>query len=367
MKLNSRLSAVLFLRSLGLFVRSPSQGLKRLLFLLICSIPASLFGQLPAIGIIDYYGVHELSIVQVQQALQIKLGERLSESSIPDVLVLAKQRLEAISGVLNARLELVCCDAGKTILYVGIEERGAQAPHFRTAPKGSARLPAEIVAAGDAFQKALMEAILQGDASEDHSQGHTLNHNPALRAIQERYITLATRDLVNLRDVLRNSADVGQRALAAQVIGYAPEKRVVVTDLGYGMLDPDSSVRNNAMRVLWVIAGFAQEHPELKIEIDSHPFVEMLNSVVWTDRNKSSAALMALTGQRDSVLLTDLRKHALTSLVEMARWKSAGHANPAYVILGRIAGLSEKQISDAWDRNDRETVIAAASKAASRD
>ena len=357
----------MFWRSVRHFVRLLAQGLKLLLYLLISTNPAPLFGQLPAIGVIDYYGVRHVSAELVRQGLQIKLGDRLSESSMPEIVAGAKQRLEAISGVLHARLEFVCCGAGKTTLYVGIEEMGAPAPQFRAAPQGAVRLPAEIVGAGDAYQKATLEAVLKGDASEDDSQGHTVSHSPARRTIEERYIRFAARELVNLRDVLRNSADAGQRALAAEVIGYAPEKRVSAADLEYGMLDPDSGVRNNAMRALWVIAGFAQKHPELKIEIDPHPFVELLNSLYWTDRNKSSAALMALAGQRDPALLTDLRDHALASLVEMARWKAEGHAYPAYIILGRIAGLSETQISNAWDRNDRETVIAAASKTASRD
>jgi hypothetical protein len=47
-------------------------------------------------------------------------------------------------------------------------------------------------------------------------------------------------------------------------------------------------------------------------------------------------------------------------LVEMARWKSDGHAKPAFVILGRIAGYSDDAANAAWVRGERELVIGAA-------
>lgn len=184
--------------------------------------------------------------------------------------------------------------------------------------------------------------------------------------MQEHFVTLAAQHLSQLRDVLHNSADSNQRTLAAQVIGYSAEKQAVAPDLVEAMKDPDAGVRNNAMRALWVMARFAQQHPEQHIEIPAQPFIEMLNSIEWTDRNKSSVALDELTRKRDPALLAELRKQAIPSLVEMARWKAPGHAQPTFFILGRLDGLTEKEISNAWDHN-REAVISAALKGAKGD
>ena len=57
---------------------------------------------------------------------------------------------------------------------------------------------------------------------------------------------------------------------------------------------------------------------------------------------------------------SQLRNRALPALVEMSRWKTLEHALPAFILTGRVAGLSEQQIQDAWTRGDRESVIAAA-------
>ena len=65
-------------------------------------------------------------------------------------------------------------------------------------------------------------------------------------------------------------------------------------------------------------------------------------------------------------LLAQLRDRALTSLVEMARWKSRGHAAAGFFILGRIAGLPEQEIFEAWEKNDREAIINAAMKRANK-
>ena len=99
-----------------------------------------------------------------------------------------------------------------------------------------------------------MRAVERGDAAEDRSRGHAFAHNPITRAIQERFVTYAKRDLSQLRLVLRSSGDAAHRALAALVLGYAPYKQAVVEDLVNGISDPADEVRNNAMRSLLVFA-----------------------------------------------------------------------------------------------------------------
>ena len=321
------------------------------------SLPFVSFAQdMPPIGTIDYYGIRRVSKAEVERALQIKTGAKVSKP-----LLRAEKRLQALPGVASAKLNFVCCDpTGKTILYVGIQETGARTLRFRVAPKENVKLPPEIVAAEQSFEDALMKAVEAGDAGEDDSQGYTLNHNPALRAVQERFIGFAARDVALLRNVLHTSSNADQRALAAEVMGYSEDHRAVVPDLEYAMSDRDYNVRNNAMRALAVIAGYANTHPSLGINIPAHPFIKMLNSLVWNDRDKAGFALRQLTENRDPAVLAELRKDALPALVEMARWKTPGHADMFCILLGRIAGLPEKTISSDLASGQKEEIIAAA-------
>jgi len=73
--------------------------------------------------------------------------------------------------------------------------------------------------------------------------------------------------------------------------------------------------------------------------------------------------LARLTEDRDPKVLAQLRERALASLAEMARWRSLEHALPAFLIAGRLAGLSEAEIESAWSKGDREAVITRALKA----
>ncbi len=313
--------------------------------------------QAPPIGIVDFYGLRSLSEARVREALKIKEGD-LPPNSLEEI----QARLEALPNVRQARVTGVCCEGGKTIIYVGIDENGVTNLKFRPAPNGRVRLPDEMMQTSHSFEDALGKAIQRGDNREDDSQGHALFNAPEARPFQEHYIEFAARNLELLRRVLRESSDAEHRALAAEIIGYASNKRAVVEDLVYGMSDPDSNVRNNSMRALSIIARFAYSHPQQHIEVPWDPFVEMLNSIEWSDRNKSSWALFNLTEKRDPRLFSRLRERAIPSLVEMSRWHSPGHAQAAFFILGRVAGLSDKEIEQAWSSGKREVLIETVTK-----
>ncbi len=316
------------------------------------------------IGIIDFYGLIKTSPADARAALAFKEGDKIemSDDERPATIKDSEASLARLPGVESARTELVCCEAGRVIVYVGVQERGAPALHLRAAPHGQERLPADVVQTGEEFSKALMSAVERGDAAEDRSQGHSLMHDPAARAIQERFVTFASRDLELLRRVLQDTGDADERALAAQVLGYAADKQSVVADLVNAMADPSPNVRNNAIRALMVFVDPSARASGLVVRVPAAPFIEFLRSPVWSDRNKASLALMSLSEARDPGVLASLRQSSLGPLVEIARWKSAGHAMPGFMILARIAGYSDADAQRLWDQGKREVVIEAAMK-----
>ena len=164
----------------------------------------------------------------------------------------------------------------------------------RPTPAGAVRLSQPVLEAGEEFEKALLAVVKKGNASEDDSQGHALSHNPRLRTVEERYMSFAARHMDNLRDLIAHTLPTGkQRAMATEVLGYAPDKQAVAPDLEFAIPDPDPDAVNNAMRALALIAGFEQTHPSLGIHVNPLPFVALLNSLVWSDRNKAAFALFA--------------------------------------------------------------------------
>ncbi len=338
------------------------RGVAWLLAFVLTGVAHPAIAQTFQIGIIDFYGLQRVSASEARAALTFAEGDSISFESDepPAFLVESERRLAKLPGVVSARTNIVCCDQGRLIIYVGVEAEGTAMLHFRDAPRGSARLPADVVQAGEEFSQAFTAAVERGDAAEDDSQGHALYHDPATRAVQERFVSFAARDAKQLRRVLRESSDAGERALAAQVLGYVADKQSVVDDLVHGMSDPSENVRNNSMRALLVFTRMKPAAGKSIPRVSYDPFVGLLNSLVWTDRNKSSLALMELTVSRDPKLMAKLRKQAMQSLADMARWKTEGHAMPALVILGRIADWADEDAVAAWRSGEREKVIAAA-------
>jgi hypothetical protein len=306
---------------------------------------------MPRVGIIDFYGLRQLTRADLSAAIRVQIGDSLTYSQEE-----LRKRLLAVPGVLDADVSLICCDAGRSILYIGVREAGAPMLVFDAAPVGSEVLPPEILAVSSRYMRALIEGVRAGQSGEDDSAGHSLSLYPPARAEQEQMAAFAASHTGLLRTVLRHSANGQHRALAAQVIAYAPDKSSIIPDLVAAVRDPDEQVRNNAVRALGVMAMYAQSHPGPALNVPSAPFVDLLSSLEWTDRNKASFALAALTTTRDTALLRELRERALPDLIEIARWRSPGHALAAAVVLGRIGGLAEEEIFRMFQK-DREALV----------
>jgi len=204
------------------------------------------------------------------------------------------------------------------------------------------------------MDNAWMNAVMKGHATEDDSEGYTLTHEPKARRAQLAIRDYALHNEALIAEVLASSSDARHRAIAAQMLGYARQSDQQVDALVRASLDADDDVRNDAVRALEVLAG---AKADLAKRIPPEPFVHLIRSGAWSDHNKASLLLLALTKTRDPKVLTLLRTDALDSLVEMARWRSVGHAEAALTIIGRIAGLSEASLNTLIEAGEAETII----------
>ncbi|MBI4890444.1 MAG: hypothetical protein HY821_07440, partial [Acidobacteria bacterium] len=133
-------------------------------FSLLLGLPSS---AQPSVGTIEIFGLRKISPDKVRKVLAVNAGEPLPKSK-GDV----EERLETIEGVVRARLEAYCCDQGKVILYVGIEERGTLGSSLKPYPQDETlELPPEIISAYSDFSSALSLASSGGDLQEDLSEG----------------------------------------------------------------------------------------------------------------------------------------------------------------------------------------------------
>lgn len=313
---------------------------------LVGALTTPAVAQIPAIGAVEVYGARGVAPDSVKRVAGVTQGD-----AAPEDREAIEDRVKRLRGVSDAEVSVVCCENGASVVYIGIQE-GAARFQPRPAPTGVVAVPDEVIQAEIEFSAALQEAVMDGRADEDHSAGHALMKDPRARAAQVRFIDLAELYGDSLRAVLRESRFPLQRALAAQVLGYLPDKGEAVAALAPALTDASAAVRNDAARALWIIAGYARDKPELRAAIPVEPLVAMLHSLAWTDRNKASLVLMALTASRDSSVLALLDSGARTPLEEMARWNTQ-HGLAPFVLLGRIEGMEDEKIFAEWQARTR--------------
>ncbi len=309
----------------------------------------------PHVGTIEIYGARKVSVQRIRSSIHIKDGDPLpSREDVED-------RIDKVPGIVASRVEAACCKAGAMILYVGVQERDAPRFEFHPAPTENVSLPVELVGNYHTFLDAVSDSLRGKNADEDLTNGYSLMADPECRQLQQSFLPFADHDLALIDHVLRDSADAEQRTIAAYVLQYAPRgprtSKTLVDGLQYALQDQDDTVRETAMRSLGAVAVGARLHPGQQIRIEPTWFIELMNSVVWSDRHNASLALVNLTEKHDPETLALLRERALRSVIEMARWQDLKHALPAFILAGRLAGLDEKEIQDAWVSGDRDRVL----------
>ena len=328
---------------------------KPLVYLLFLACAEVTHAQQVKIGIIDYFGTKQIDVAKVKSSMPVHEGDMVTFDNFPNLIIEMKAAVERITGKEPTDVAPGCCDKnGNWYIYIGLPGKNIQSLHYNAAPRGTIRFPAEIERLYETSLDLNMEAV-KAQAIEDRTKGYALSSYPPLRAKQLAMREYATHHSTLIRRVLSESFEAGQRRVAAQFLGYAPHNRLQVYALVRASRDQDEIVRNNAVRALGVLA---ESSPSIAREIPARDFILMLNSDNWTDRNKGSLLLGALTLRRDRKLLSVLRTKASESLLEMARWREYGHASYSRFLLGRIAGIEEKQLQKLA-HDDVNAIIAA--------
>lgn len=148
-----------------------------------------------------------------------------------------------------------------------------------------------------------------------------------------------------LAAVLREDSRDVHRADAAFLLAHLSSGVRVVELMLPAIRDSSSLVRNNAMRVLALIA---EHHPEIPIPVE--PILEALHFPQTTDRNKAAAILAGISSRPMSPRLREqIIGGAGELLVDMLALRQPNNHDYAHKILKHLGGrdLGEHAV-DAW-------------------
>jgi hypothetical protein len=326
-----------------------------LLIILLLAVVALAQENHRRIGQIDFYGYAGLDLEKVRAALPLREGDDFRDSDFVETLDRIRAAITTVIGQPPTDIALVCCDdQGGQMIYIGLPGKSMRMVPYNPPPKGPARFPVGVINLYQQTMATSSQDVRKGTSKEDESKGYALSSNPELRAKQ-----LATREYATHHErlvlrVLASSRDAEQRIVAAHILGYARQSKEQIGALVRASYDADDTVRNNAIRALAVLA---QSNSRVAVRIPAEHFVAMLNSGSWTDRNKAGFLLDELSSRRNPKLLSRLRSQALDSLIEMARWRSRGHAGTARILLGRIAGIEETSLQQRVGAGEVDQII----------
>jgi hypothetical protein len=237
------------------------------------------------------------------------------------------------------------------------EEDRAERMTFDPAPTGTHADPDGLLALWNEYERKAMGMMMDGTlkaTAEACPFWHCISFgHEALIPYRDAFgkrVPPVERELVA---VLREEKRDHERGAAAYLLAHLASGPRVVELMLPSMSDPSQHVRNNAMRVLALIAS---NHPEVAIPIG--PVLAALRYPSTTDRNKASAILEGITSRGVSA---ELRAQILASvgelLVDMLALRQPNNHDFAYKILKHLSGrdLGERNIEAwrAWVRSPR--------------
>ena len=305
------------------------------------------------IGAIDYFGYDGIDLAGVKAKMPLHVGDSVTFASFDKKAVMGE--VSAATGHGVSDVALVCCrDDGTVLVYVGLDGKSSRPLAVRNGFAGSAPLPKEAVSLYEREVQALGEAVAAGRAGEDYSGEYPLSVDPQLRKVQVAMHEFAAAHADVIAGVLAESKDARQRVMAAELEGYAPRSEKQVKALSQAASDPDSDVRNNAVRALGELAA-----KPMPMGMDPQPFVAMLFSGRWTDRNKASWLLERVTEKGNADVLAMLRQQAMEPLIEGASWDE-GHAFAFKALLSRCLGMPLEDVQKRIASGDVESLRVAA-------
>jgi hypothetical protein len=314
------------------------------------------------IGAIEFFGYSGFDVTKIRASLPIREGDSFNATDVTvfETIDRIRQAVKTSSGKLPTDVAPVCCDTrGNYIIFIGLAGNSTVNASYNAVPTGTVRLPPATVNLYTELMDLSSSLVSQGRATEDRSKGYALSTDENLRTKQLEARSFAMKHQQLLSQVLHTSADPEQRTVAAHFMGYARQSRSQIADLVWASRDAHDGVRNNAIRALGVLA---ESNSKIAGQIPPEPFIKMLESGVWTDRNKGGYVLEQISKSHSAKLLRLLRAQALEGLIEMAHWRSGGHAASARTILGRIAGIDESRLRQMLAAGENEQIIDAVKK-----
>lgn len=205
------------------------------------------------LGVIDFFGYDGIDLADVRSALPFHEGDVVPSAADPrdPWKAAARDAITRTVGRPPTDVETVCCTGkGDWMIYIGLPGRSTVSLEYPPVRGRPLQLPAALLSLDAELKDAWVAAVMKGSTREEDTTGYALSTDPALRSKQLDLRELALKYEHEIIDVLSHSSDSRQRAISATALGYTRQSNSQLAALVAASSDPESEVRNNAVRAL---------------------------------------------------------------------------------------------------------------------
>jgi hypothetical protein len=302
---------------------------------------------------IYYFGCDGSFVNEIKVALPIHVGDKHVSEDQKSIKSKVGNAVWQTIRCFPTNVAIINCGKDTWNVYIGLPGRSVSTPTYNPPPKEDQELPKEATELYEDMMQTLAEVLsTKGGVIEDDSKGYALSADPQLREKELKFRQWSLQHESTVKKILTSSAVSSQRAIAAEALGYLDPSIEQTDILIEACRDEGSGVRNNATRAL---ACIAKSNKTLAARMPAAPFVQMLNSGIWTDRNKGEFVLMRLCDQNPALLQTN-RNQIFQALAEMSCWDEP-HARGAQSLLKRACGLTDDRLKPLFMAGDVDAIV----------
>lgn len=207
------------------------------------------------IAAIEFYGSAAVDFTRLRTVFPVRVGDifELKNATIQDQSPDSQEFREVINKNGISVAPVFVPDLRGWVFYVDVEPPDTSPTVWNPRPTGTDRLPARIVRLYEhAISRYVNGGIFAGDES---TNGYSLSKDPIMRKDELQLIKYARAHARRVYSVLKRSASDRERIAAAWIAGYAHQGSDQLSALLHAVMDPDATVRNNAIRVLALLAS----------------------------------------------------------------------------------------------------------------
>ena len=158
-------------------------------------------------------------------------------------------------------------------------------------------------------------------------------HHPSLAPYWDVFQQGVAKEKSLILSTLHNDPDPERRAAAAFLVGHFSDPKEIVAVLSTCIDDAASQVRNNALRV--IALTLFKSHLN---DVDSMPFIKLLDSPFVTDRNKALSVLLGLADNQTNK--KKMIRFGGQKIVDLLQLSQPDNHDLAYTLLKKISNQS---------------------------